>query len=118
MLMLEYVEKEKKGAGDQMGVGYYPLLVLCRDTTVVSRHEGHCMHGRRACVHNQGPLRARSGMPGEACRNRHPWVLCRDKVGSPYVATRVFSVATEFWAAEAFGVVTQFWCRDSKDVRP
>ena len=25
---------------------------------------------------------ARMGVPGEACRDSPPWVLCRDKVGS------------------------------------
>ena len=80
------------------------------------------MHGRRGFAHDQGPARARAGVLGKACRDRHPWVLCRDRiflyrdrVGSPCVATRVFSVSTEFWAAEAFGVVTQFWCRVSSN---
>ena len=37
-------------------------------------------------------LCSHGGVPGEAHRNKPPWVLCRDRVGSP-------CVATGFWAA-------------------
>ena len=50
--------------GDQNREGYCPFQVLGRDTTLVSRQED---------------LRTR--VPGKACRDRLPCVLCRDMVG-------------------------------------
>ena len=43
------------------------------------------MHGSRSCVHDQGP--ESTGVPGKACRDRPPRVLCHD---------RDFRVATGF----------------------
>ena len=62
------------------------------------------MHDRHNYVHDQGPMRAR--VPGETRRDRPPWVLRRDRVGSPCVVTGVIRVTTRFWAV---GV----WCRDT-----
>ena len=78
MLILEYVEKKMcKGS---KGVGYCPFPVLCRDTVVVSRQEGHGSHGRLACAHDREPARACTW----ACQGR-PVVI--DLLG--------FSIATE-----------------------
>ena len=52
-------------------------------------------------------LWAHTGVPGEAYRDSPPWVLCRDKVGPPCVAIRVFSVATMVLHCELV------LCRDS-----
>ena len=104
MLILEYVEKNRcKGSN---GVSYYPFPVLCHDTTVVSRQEGRNAHGRHVYAHDRRPTRAHAGVPGEGYRERPPFSLCRDRVGSPCVATGVFSVTTGHWAAGAFGVET------------
>ena len=48
----------------------------------------------------------RALVPGETCRDKPPWVLRRDRVGSPCVATGVIRVAKGFWAV---GVL----CRDT-----
>ena len=37
------------------------------------------MHDRRACTHDQGLARSRTGMLGEAGRDRSPGVLCCDR---------------------------------------
>ena len=107
MLILDYVEKNRcKGSN---GVSYYPFPVLCRDTTVVSRQEGHDRHdahGKHIYSHDKRPARAHAGVPGECCCNRPPFSLCCDRVGSPCVATWVFRVVTRRWAAGAFGVTT------------
>ena len=42
-------------------MGYCPFSALGRDIIVVS------------------DLRLRRGVPGTACRNRPPWVLCHDR---------------------------------------
>ena len=86
--------RKKKRCRGSNGVGYYPLLVLCRDTAVVSRYEGRGAHGKRTCAHYQGPARVRQR------------ILCRDRVGSPCVATGVSSVTIRRWAVRAFGVAT------------
>ena len=44
------------------------------------------MHDRHPCAHDRGPARMHAGVPGEAHRDRPPWVLCCD---------REFSIATE-----------------------
>ena len=71
------------------------------------------MRDRGTCAHVRGPARARGVMLGKACRDRPPWVLCRDReipchdrVGSPYVMAWVFSVATGRWTVRAFGITT------------
>ena len=71
---------------------YYPFPVLCRDTIVVSQQEGNDSCGKRVCAQNRGPARLHAGVLGKACCNKPPQVLCRDRVGSP-------CVATGFWAA-------------------
>ena len=88
MLILECVEqKKKKNAGDQMGWATAHLqfcvatLQWCDD--------------RRGAAHKTGTptrttedlsMRAHGGLPREACRDRPPWVLCRN---------REFSITTE-----------------------
>ena len=82
-LGMKYIQGRKKiKCKGQNGVGNCPSPVLCRDTTVVSRH---------------------AGLLGKAC--------C-DRVGSPCVAIRVFRVTEGFWVAgvfvsrHSFGVAT------------
>ena len=70
--------------------------------------KGRSKHDRRTFAHDQGPARACIGVPKEACCNRPPWVLCRDRVGSPCVAIR-------FWATGVFVSrhnlsVSRSWC--------
>ena len=56
-----------------------------------------CTAGAPARTTEDPHMRAR--VPGMACRDRPPWVICRDKDGSPCVATGC-------WVAGAFGVAT------------
>ena len=97
VIRLIYVDfrvcRKKKGVGDQMGwaTAHFQFCVVtlqwCRDrkgaahTASASKRMTEDSH---TCV----------GVPGEGYHDRPPWALCRDRVGSPYVATRVFSFAT------------------------
>ena len=114
--------KKKKRCRGSNGVGYCPFPVLCHDTAVVSRREGRGVHNRCVCEHDKGLAHA-GACQGRAIVtdllglsvvtelahlvSRQSWLtLCHDIVGSPCVATRVFSVATGRWAAVSFGVAT------------
>ena len=54
-----------------------------------------CRARQSACAHDRGParrnedLRARAGVPGKVCRDRLPWVFCRDREGSRCVMTEI-----------------------------
>ena len=94
-------------------MGYCPFPVLCHDTTVVSRQEGRDARCRLVCSHDQGPALAHEGVPGKACRNKPPWVLCRDRESS--VATELAHPMSRqrFLASrQGFGQLG-FWYRDS-----
>ena len=82
--------RKKNRCKGSNGVSYYPFPVLCRDTTMVSRQEGRGTHGKHVYAHDRRPVRAHAGVPGEGYRNRPLFSLCRDRVGSPCVATGVF----------------------------
>ena len=89
------------------------------------------MHGRHACVHDQGPARARVGVPGKACCERPPWVLYRDRefpiaiemahpvsrqvVGQQGLLCRSTILVSRQGAALWVGFVSRHdpWCRDS-----
>ena len=45
------------------------------------------MHDRCAHAHDQGPTQAHGGIPGKACRDRFPWVLCCDR--GPLIMTEM-----------------------------
>ena len=77
-------------------VGYCPFPALCRDTVMVSRREGRDVHGRQAYAHDREPTCA-CGVPREAYRDRPPWVLYRDRVGSPCVTIWVFNGTIRLW---------------------
>ena len=93
---------KKKCVGDQMEWATNPFQ-FCVATLQWFRD-------RRGATHSTGAFASiiedlRAGVPGKACRDRPPWVLCCDKVGSPCVATM-------FWAPGVlvlrhnFGVAT------------
>ena len=88
---------------------YVATLQWCRD--------------RRGAAHSAGAFAHMIedllvGVPGKACRDKPPWVLCRDRVGSPCVAT-VFWAIGVLVLRHSFGVATVVLlsglvsCRDS-----
>ena len=60
-----------------------------------------------ASTHGREPTNARAGVTRKAHRDKPPWVLYPDKIGSPCVATGVFRVATGFLGSWGFGVATR-----------
>ena len=99
MLILVCVEQKEKVQGVKWG-GLLPI------SSFVSRHcSGVSTGGARrapwAClrIRPRTCTRARWAVPREACRDRPLLVLCRERVGSPCVATGVFRVATGFYGS-------------------
>ena len=82
-------------------MGYGPFPVLCHDTAIVLGQEEHAPARTTEDLHE----RTCSSVPGEAYRDRPLWVLCRDRVVSPCVATGVFKVATGFYGS--WGLVSR-----------
>ena len=79
MLILECVEQKKECRGPKWG-GLLPISSLrSRHCSGVATGGIVVCTAGAFCVHDQGPVRARGGVPEKACRDRPLWELCHDR---------------------------------------
>ena len=95
--------------------GYCPISGLCRD-----RESLLCCDRLFPILTGRIGLSCeRVGVLGEACRDRPPWVLCRDIEFSiatelaHLVSRQGILVLRQSFRQLGFCVATQFWCCDS-----